>query len=159
MVSMIYIPANTDPHSYLLILSSQVIHARSGGQYEIMGVMTGKIKDRAFIVMDTFALPVQGTETRVNAGDAATEYMVTYKEGNEEVGKNELVVGWYHRCVPHRTRGLGIRADVSNDSHPGYGCWLSGIDVNTQSSNQAFNDPYLAVVVSTVRKPHPNEKD
>ena len=77
----------------------KVIHARSGGQYEIMGLMIGKIKDRAFIVMDAFALPVQGTETRVNAGDAAMEYMVNFKEGNEEIGKNELVVGWYHRLV------------------------------------------------------------
>lgn len=33
-------------------------------------------------------------------------------------------------------------------SHPGYGCWLSGIDVDTQMTNQQFNDPYLAVVVS-----------
>ena len=31
--------------------------------------------------------------------------------------------------------------------HPGYGCWLSGIDVNTQLTNQKHNDPYLAVVV------------
>lgn len=34
-------------------------------------------------------------------------------------------------------------------SHPGYGCWLSGIDVNTQLTNQTHQDPYLAVVVST----------
>ncbi len=34
-------------------------------------------------------------------------------------------------------------------SHPGYGCWLSGIDVNTQAVQQKHNDPYLAVVVST----------
>lgn len=62
-----------------------------------MGLMIGKIKDRAFIVTDSFALPVQGTETRVNAGDAAMEYMVNFKEANEEIGKDQLVVGWYHR--------------------------------------------------------------
>ena len=33
--------------------------------------------------------------------------------------------------------------------HPGYGCWLSGIDVNTQLTNQQHNDPYLAVVVGS----------
>jgi COP9 signalosome complex subunit 5 len=38
--------------------------------------------------------------------------------------------------------------DDTNHSHPGYGCWLSGIDVNTQLTNQKFSDPYLAVVVS-----------
>jgi COP9 signalosome complex subunit 5 len=39
----------------------------------------------------------------------------------------------------------------ANDRHPGYGCWLSGIDVNTQQNNQKFNDPYLAVVIDPNR--------
>lgn len=43
-----------------------------------------------------------------------------------------------------REQPNAVRADLS---HPGYGCWLSGIDVNTQLTNQKFNDPYLAVVV------------
>lgn len=38
--------------------------------------------------------------------------------------------------------------------HPGYGCWLSGIDVNTQLNNQKYNDPYLAVVVGLGLTPH-----
>lgn len=94
-----------------------------------MGVMYGKIRDGTFWIMDAAALPVQGTETRVNAGNEAFEYMVNFQGASEEVGKGEMLRGWYH-------------------SHPGYGCWLSGIDVNTQMTNQAFNDPYLAVVVS-----------
>lgn len=47
----------------------QVTHARSGGIYEIMGVMYGKVRDHTFWIMDAAALPVQGTETRVNAGN------------------------------------------------------------------------------------------
>lgn len=47
----------------------QAIHARSGGQYEIMGVMYGKVRDHTFWITDVAALPVQGTETRVNAGN------------------------------------------------------------------------------------------
>lgn len=47
-----------------------------------------------------------------------------------QAGRLENVVGWYH-------------------SHPGYGCWLSGIDVNTQLTNQQFQDPFVAVVVSS----------
>ncbi|GMQ01072.1 hypothetical protein CsSME_00047851 [Camellia sinensis var. sinensis] len=58
--------------------------------------------------MDAFALPVEGTETRVNAQADAYEYMVDYSQTNEQVGRLENVVGWYH-------------------SHPGYGCWLSSI--------------------------------
>lgn len=34
-----------------------------------MGVMYGKVRDRTFWIMDAAALPVQGTETRVNAGN------------------------------------------------------------------------------------------
>lgn len=45
-----------------------------------------------------------------------------------QVGRLENAIGWYH-------------------SHPGYGCWLSGIDVNTQMNNQKFTDPFVAVVV------------
>lgn len=45
-----------------------------------------------------------------------------------QVNRLEEVVGWYH-------------------SHPGYGCWLSGIDVSTQLTNQSFQDPFVAVVV------------
>lgn len=81
------------------------------------------------IVMDSFALPVEGTETRVNAQAQAYEYMTTYVENGEHVGRLEKVIGWYH-------------------SHPGYGCWLSGIDVSTQMLNQQFQEPFVAVVVS-----------
>lgn len=119
------------PH---LCLPRQVTHARSGGIYEIMGVMYGKIRSGVFWIMDAAALPVQGTETRVNAGNEAFEYMVNFQDLNNRVGKSEMLRGWYH-------------------SHPGYGCWLSGIDVNTQQTNQRFNDPYLAVVVSLFSYP------
>lgn len=37
----------------------------------------------------------------------------------------EMVVGWYH-------------------SHPGFGCWLSGVDVNTQQSFEALNQRAVA---------------
>jgi COP9 signalosome complex subunit 5 len=45
-----------------------VIHARTGGDIEVMGSLQGKIKGDTIIIMDTFILPVEGTETRVNAG-------------------------------------------------------------------------------------------
>lgn len=84
------------------------------------------------VVVDAFALPVQGTETRVNAGAEAFEFMVEYADQSKKVGKMENVLGWYH-------------------SHPGYGCWLSGIDVNTQMMNQQYQEPWLAVVIDPVR--------
>lgn len=41
-------------------------------------------------------------------------------------------MGWYH-------------------SHPGYGCWLSGIDCGTQMMQQQYSEPFLAIVVDPHR--------
>ena len=81
-----------------------------------------------FYVLDAYALPVEGTETRVNAGADAVEYMVNFREMSEKIGKSENIVGWYH-------------------SHPGYGCWLSKIDIDTERLQQQVQDPYFAIVV------------
>ena len=61
--------------------------------------MQGKVMGDAIIVMDSFALPVQGTETRVNAANEAYEYMVEYIQGSEKVRpfiistRQELILG------------------------------------------------------------------
>mgnify|MGYP002385133485 CR=1 FL=1 len=44
----------------------------------------------------------------------------------------ESVVGWYH-------------------SHPGFGCWLSGVDINTQQSFEALNPRAVAVVIDPIQ--------
>ena len=43
-----------------------------------------------------------------------------------------MVVGWYH-------------------SHPGFGCWLSGTDQNTQQSFEMLNPRAVAVVVDPIQ--------
>jgi COP9 signalosome complex subunit 5 len=50
-----------------------------------MGLMRGKVVEKSLVILDSFALPVQGTETRVNAGDQATEFMVQFLEGSKQV--------------------------------------------------------------------------
>ncbi|GAB4822727.1 hypothetical protein N2152v2_009773 [Parachlorella kessleri] len=131
-------PWTRDPHFFkhvrisALALLKMAMHAKSGGNIEVMGVMQGKVLDDTFIVMDAFALPVEGTETRVNAQAEAYEYMVDFLETNKEAGRLENIIGWYH-------------------SHPGYGCWLSGIDVGTQMTNQKYQEPFLAIVVDPHR--------
>lgn len=131
-------PWKTDPHYFkkvkmsALALLKMVMHARSGGTIEVMGLMQGKIEGDTMVVMDAFALPVEGTETRVSAMDQGYLYMFAYQELIRKVGRLENVIGWYH-------------------SHPGYGCWLSGIDVSTQKLNQTGQDPFLAVVVDPTR--------
>lgn len=59
------------------------MHAKSGGNLEIMGLLQGKIMGDTFIVIDAFALPVEGTETRVNAQAEAYEYMIDFAETNK----------------------------------------------------------------------------
>jgi COP9 signalosome complex subunit 5 len=113
-------------------LLKMVMHARSGGSIEIMGLMQGKIAENEFIVMDAYPLPVEGTETRVNAQETAYGYMSDYDASKVALGRPENIIGWYH-------------------SHPGYGCWLSGIDVGTQMVQQKYMEPFLAVVVDPDR--------
>lgn len=43
-------------------------------------MMQGKAVGDTFIVVDSFALPVEGTETRVNAAEGAYEFLATYPE-------------------------------------------------------------------------------
>jgi COP9 signalosome complex subunit 5 len=61
------------------------MHARSGGSIEVMGMMQGKVQGNTIIIMDAFALPVEGTETRVNAQAEGYEYMVQYMTRIKEV--------------------------------------------------------------------------
>jgi len=131
-------PWSKDPNYFkkvkisAIALLKMVMHARSGGTIEIMGLMMGKVDGDTMIVMDSFALPVEGTETRVNAQTEGYEYMVEYLRIIKEAGRLENALGWYH-------------------SHPGYGCWLSGIDVGTQMFNQQYQEPWLAIVIDPVR--------
>ena len=69
-----------------LALLKMVMHARSGGNLEVMGLLLGKVDGNTMIVMDSFALPVEGTETRVNAQAQAYEYMAAYTEAAKQVG-------------------------------------------------------------------------
>ena len=57
-----------------------------------------------------------------------------------KTGRPEMVVGWYH-------------------SHPGFGCWLSGVDISTQQSFEALSERAVAVVIGEwdtgISSPHP----
>jgi len=108
-----------------------VAHAKSGGILEVMGMMQGRFVGDTIIIMDAFGLPVEGTETRVNACKDADIYMADYMENAENAGRKENLVGWYH-------------------SHPSYGCWLSGIDVTTQALQQK-GGLFIAVVIDPIR--------
>jgi len=50
----------------------------------------------------------------------------------KQTNRPQMVVGWYH-------------------SHPGFGCWLSGVDINTQQSFEQLNKRAVAVVVDPIQ--------
>ena len=84
-------------------------------------------------VVDVFAMPQSGTGVSVEAVDYV--YQTAMMDRLKQTGRYaqnrtcivdiwsddiynspEMVVGWYH-------------------SHPGFGCWLSSVDINTQQAS------------------------
>ena len=59
-------------------------------------------------------MPQSGTSVSVEAVDPV--FQTKMLEMLKQTDRAENVVGWYH-------------------SHPGFGCWLSSVDVNTHAVN------------------------
>jgi 26S proteasome regulatory subunit N11 len=75
-------------------------------------------------------MPQHGTGVSVEAVDP--EFQQIMLEMLKQTQRPEMVVGWYH-------------------SHPGFGCWLSGVDMGTQTSFEQLNKRAVAVVVDPVQ--------
>ncbi|EFJ43575.1 26S proteasome regulatory complex [Volvox carteri f. nagariensis] len=114
-----------------LALLKMLKHGRAGVPMEVMGLMLGEfVDDYTVRVVDVFAMPQSGTGVSVEAVDPV--FQTKMLDMLKQVGRPEMVVGWYH-------------------SHPGFGCWLSGVDINTQQSFEALNSRAVAVVVDPVQ--------
>ena len=123
-------------------------HGRAGVPMEVMGLMLGEFVDDYTVsqdikyfsvslffvvqvrVIDVFAMPQSGTGVSVEAVDPV--FQAKMLDMLKQTGRPEMVVGWYH-------------------SHPGFGCWLSGVDINTQQSFEALSDRAVAVVVDPIQ--------
>ena len=98
---------------------------------EVMGLMLGEfVDDYTVRVVDVFAMPQSGTGVSVEAVDPV--FQTKMLDMLKQTGRPEIVVGWYH-------------------SHPRFGCWLSGVDINTQQSFEALNQRAVAVVVDPIQ--------
>lgn len=96
-----------------------------------MGLMLGQfVDDYTINCVDVFAMPQSGTGVSVEAVDPV--FQTKMLEMLKQTGRPEMVVGWYH-------------------SHPGFGCWMSGVDINTQQSFEALNQRAVAVVIDPVQ--------
>eukprot|EP00056_Hartaetosiga_gracilis_P020246 m.18316 g.18316 ORF g.18316 m.18316 type:complete len:308 (-) comp8292_c0_seq1:44-967(-) len=118
-------------HISSLALLKMLKHGRAGIPLEVMGLMLGEVVDDYTVsVVDVFAMPQSGTGVSVESVDPI--FQKAMLDMLERTGRSDVVVGWYH-------------------SHPGFGCWLSGVDVNTQRSFEALSDRAIAVVIDPIQ--------
>ncbi|EPR64831.1 proteasome regulatory subunit [Toxoplasma gondii TgCatPRC2] len=125
--------ADTSEQVYIssLALLKMLKHGRAGVPMEVMGLMLGEfIDDYTVRVVDVFSMPQSGNSVSVEAVDPV--YQTEMLEQLKRTGRPEMVVGWYH-------------------SHPGFGCWFSGTDVNTQQSFEQLNPRAVGVVVDPIQ--------
>jgi 26S proteasome regulatory subunit N11 len=114
-----------------LALLKMLKHGRAGVPMEVMGLMLGEfVDDYTVRVIDVFAMPQSGTGVSVEAVDPV--FQTKMLDMLKQTGRPEMVVGWYH-------------------SHPGFGCWFSGTDVNTQQSFEQLNPRAVGVVVDPIQ--------
>ncbi|GAX14702.1 26S proteasome regulatory subunit N11 [Fistulifera solaris] len=118
-------------HVSSLALLKMLKHGRAGVPMEVMGLMLGQfVDDYTIHCVDVFAMPQSGTTVSVEAVDPV--FQTKMMEMLKQTGRPEMVVGWYH-------------------SHPGFGCWLSSTDINTQSSFEQLNPRTVALVVDPIQ--------
>mmetsp|Transcript_46652 Transcript_46652/g.101385 ORF Transcript_46652/g.101385 Transcript_46652/m.101385 type:complete len:310 (+) Transcript_46652:42-971(+) len=125
--------ADTSEQVYIssLALLKMLQHGRKGIPFEVMGLMLGEfVDDYAVRVVDVFAMPQIGSSNMVEAVDPV--FQTKMLDMLKQTGRPEMVVGWYH-------------------SHPGFGCWFSGTDINTQQSFEQLNPRAVGVVVDPVQ--------
>merc|ERR1719454_703283 len=114
-----------------LALLKMLKHGRAGVPMEVMGLMLGEfIDDYTIRVVDVFSMPQSGNSVSVEAVDPV--FQTRMLDMLKQTGRPEMVVGWYH-------------------SHPGFGCWFSGTDMNTQQSFEQLNPRAVGVVVDPIQ--------
>ncbi|KIW18634.1 26S proteasome regulatory subunit rpn11 [Exophiala spinifera] len=114
-----------------LALLKMLRHGRAGVPMEVMGLMLGEFVDDFTVrVVDVFAMPQSGTSVSVESVDPV--FQTKMMDMLRQTGRPETVVGWYH-------------------SHPGFGCWLSSVDINTQQSFEQLTPRAVAVVVDPIQ--------
>ena len=114
-----------------LALLKMLKHGRAGVPMEVMGLMLGSYVDEYTTkIVDVFAMPQAGSSVTVEAVDPV--FQAKMLEMLKQADRDENCVAWYH-------------------SHPGYGCWLSGTDVNTHTTFEQLDKRQVAVVIDPLQ--------
>jgi len=114
-------------------LGTTVEHCKSQVPYEAIGFLVGKdyrwLGKKYVEVVGSIRGKTKASEVRVEFDDGVMGEIVTELRQRYP---GQLVVGWYH-------------------SHPGYGCFMSPTDIETQKS--CFREPYhVALVVDPLQE-------
>nr|MDO8082311.1 Mov34/MPN/PAD-1 family protein [Candidatus Freyarchaeota archaeon] len=110
---------------YPLALAKILKHSASFSGIEVAGVLIGKLSGNVIEISDSDTGPQIGTSGHVKLAPTVAPLIA---EKIEKQGRGEYIVGWYH-------------------SHPGFGCFLSSIDVETQVGLQKMFSQCVALVV------------
>uniref|UniRef100_A0A914Q7X8 MPN domain-containing protein n=2 Tax=Panagrolaimus davidi TaxID=227884 RepID=A0A914Q7X8_9BILA len=108
-------------HISALALLKMMRHGRAGVPMEVMGLMLGEF-------VDDYTINVVDVFAMPQSGTGVSKMLDILKS----TSRTEMVVGWYH-------------------SHPGFGCWLSSVDVATQQSFEALSARAVAVVIDPIQ--------
>jgi 26S proteasome regulatory subunit N11 len=125
--------ADTAEQVYIssMALLKMLKHGRAGVPMEVMGLMLGEfIDDYTVRVVDVFSMPQTGNSVTVEAVDPV--FQTKMLDMLKQTGRPEVVVGWYH-------------------SHPGFGCWFSSTDINTQQSFEQLTSRAVGVVIDPIQ--------
>ena len=112
---------------------------------EVMGLMLGEFVDEYTVqVIDVFAMPQSGTTVSVESVDhvfqtkmvdmlkqtgRCVDHYLPFHPPSDFSIRSEMVVGWYH-------------------SHPGFGCWLSSVDVQTQQVRVIISRVFRSLIAA-----------
>jgi len=99
-------------------------HAKSARKSRIIGILLGRLVDETLIVEDAISGKMKIGEVKVALHEEAIA-KIADDILNQRIGGS--IIGWYH-------------------SHPGYGVFMSEVDMNTQRTLTQFS-PYILAIV------------
>ena len=114
-----------DARIYPLALAKILRHSGMYSGIEVAGVLIGRLTSGTVEISDSDTGPQIGTPGHVKLARSVVPLIA---EKLHRQGRSEYIVGWYH-------------------SHPGFGCFLSSIDVETQVGLQRMFPQCVALVV------------
>ncbi|KAF9606937.1 hypothetical protein IFM89_030235 [Coptis chinensis] len=144
-----------------LALLKMLKHGRAGVPMEVMGLMLGEFVDEYTVrVVDVFAMPQSGTGVSVEAVDPV--FQTKMLDMLRQTGRLRLIpscnmiflIRFGKRFLDWRWQGKEARPEMVvgwYHSHPGFGCWLSLVDISTQQSFETLNKRAVAMVIDPIQ--------